>query len=175
MEKKTKAKNSVRSYYNETIWTTYHSINAVWTHCSIANNLEKLQKTKKVFRWIVILLILINFATVGVCFYRHHLYVNEIIKIDEQNNITTTIKKERKDHLRNKISFWDSIVAGVILGCPFVIIAIYYFYNNILRPLQTNDREAVMKYGDQSINAPMSRWFFPPLIFLPYQNSVRMR
>ncbi len=130
----------------------------------MANEPGKLDKSENIFWWIFILFILINVATVSACFYMHHSYVNEITEIDQRNNITEPIKNERQDHLRNKISFWDSIVAGVILGCIFVIIAMYYFYNNILEPLQKGDRAAIMKYGDQNINALMARWFFPPLI-----------
>ena len=130
----------------------------------MADKPGKLDKSEKIFWRIFILFILINVAAVSACFYMHHLYVNEITKIEKQTNIPEQIKNERQDHLKNKISFWDSIGAGVILGGIFVIIAIYYFYNNILEPLQTDDRTAVIRYGDQSINVLMARWFFPPLI-----------
>lgn len=125
---------------------------------------KKLDKSEKIFWRIFILFILINVATVSACFCMHHLYVNQIDKIEEQSNISELMRNEQQDHLKNKISFWDSLLAGVILGGIFLIIAIYYFYNNILEPLQTNDRTAVMRYGDQSINIMMARWFFPPLI-----------
>lgn len=125
---------------------------------------EKLNHAEKIFWWILVLFILINIAALSACFYKHHLYVNEITEIEKQTNIPEQIKNERQDNLKNKISFWDSIGAGVLLGCIFVVIALYYFYNNILEPLQTKDRTAVMRYGDQGINILMARWFLPPLI-----------
>jgi len=124
---------------------------------------EKLDKSEKIFWWTFIIFILINVATISACFYRHHSCCVKINEIEKQDNITELMKNERQD-LKNKISFWDSIGAGVILGCIFVIIALYYFYNNILEPLQTKDRTAVTRYGDQNINILMARWFFPPLI-----------
>lgn len=125
---------------------------------------EKLKKAEKIFWWIFGLFILINIAALSSCFYKHYLYVNKITEIEKQTNLPEQIKNEHQDNLRNKISFWDSIGAGVLLGCIFLIIALYYFYNNILEPLQTKDRTAVMRYGDQSINILMARWLVPPLI-----------
>jgi hypothetical protein len=125
---------------------------------------EKLNPAEKIFWRIFILFILIIVATLTVCFYMHHSYINEITKIEKQNNITEQMKNERQDNLRNKISFWDSIGTGVILGGIFIIIALYYFYNNILELLQTGDRTTVLRYGGQSINVLMARWFIPPLI-----------
>ncbi len=129
----------------------------------MSDKTEKLKQTEKTFWWIFIIFILFNITAVTACFYKHHSYCVKINEIEKQDTITEKIKDERQD-LRNKISFWDSIAAGVILGCIFVIIALYYFYNNILEPLQTEDRTAVMKYGDQRINVLMARWLFPPLI-----------
>lgn len=125
---------------------------------------EKLKHAENTFRRIFVLYILVNVATVSACFYMHHSYSVEINAIEIQNNITEQMKNEQQDHLKNKISFWDSIAGGVILGCIFVIIALYYFYNNILEPLRTADHTAAMRYGDKSLNIMMVRWFFPPLI-----------
>jgi len=131
----------------------------------MATDPKKLKETtEKIFLLIFVGVLLLNITTVGVCFFKHHLYVKEIESIEEQENIKEKIKNKSQDKLKNKISFWDSIAAGVMLGCFFVIIAIYYFYNNILEPLQKKDREAEMKYGDQSINLLMARWFISPLL-----------
>ena len=70
---------------------------------------EKLNHAEKIFWWILVLFILINIAALSACFYKHHLYVNEITEIEKQTNISEQIKNERQDNLKNKISFWDSI------------------------------------------------------------------
>lgn len=124
---------------------------------------EKLDKSGNIFCWILVLFILINVTILSICFYKHHIYMKKIAKIEKQESITKLKEIERQD-LRNKISYWDSLLAGLILSGIFVIIAIYYFYNNILEPLKTDDREALMKYGDQSINTLMARWLLPPII-----------
>ncbi|UCE53459.1 MAG: hypothetical protein JSV31_30170 [Desulfobacterales bacterium] len=58
----------------------------------------------------------------------------------------------------------DAFFAGLILGGFYVLIAIYYFYNNILGPRLKKVLEAKQKYKKQNIYGLMMRWFIPPLV-----------